>query len=189
VEAGDHWRVLDGELLVDGAGPGLRTAVEYGDFEMLAQWKIEAGGAATIYLKGIPAILIRDPAAAPEGSIVLIGRPNPPADVLAEKDKAASEDRPGKDKVVVEDQAGKNKAVAGAQGATDKASVSPAGIADLPAGEWNTLFVKMAGDKLTVHLNGTLLVENVALENVPASGPVGFASPGKPLALKNIRIK
>ena len=37
--------------------------------------------------------------------------------------------------------------------------------ADKPVGEWNTFFIRMVGDKVTVYLNGELVVDNVVLEN------------------------
>lgn len=37
--------------------------------------------------------------------------------------------------------------------------------ADKPVGEWNTFYIKMVGDKVTVKLNGKLVVDNVVLEN------------------------
>ncbi len=41
----------------------------------------------------------------------------------------------------------------------------PLKVADLELGEWNTFYIKMIGDRVTVHLNGELVVDNVILEN------------------------
>lgn len=41
----------------------------------------------------------------------------------------------------------------------------PTTVADNPVGEWNTFYIKMQGDKVTVHLNGELVTDNVTLEN------------------------
>ena len=41
----------------------------------------------------------------------------------------------------------------------------PLKVADNPVGEWNTFYIKMVGDKVTVKLNGELVVDNVVLEN------------------------
>ena len=38
-------------------------------------------------------------------------------------------------------------------------------IADRQVGDWNRFYVKMVGDKVTVKLNGVLVVDNVTLEN------------------------
>ena len=41
----------------------------------------------------------------------------------------------------------------------------PLKVADLKLGEWNTFYIKMKGDRVTVLLNGELVVDNVILEN------------------------
>jgi hypothetical protein len=48
--------------------------------------------------------------------------------------------------------------------------------ADKAPGEWNTFYIVMKGDRVTVKLNGELVVDNVALENI--------IEPGKPLPTK-----
>jgi len=37
--------------------------------------------------------------------------------------------------------------------------------ADRPVGEWNTFYIKMTGERVTVHLNGVLVVDNIVMEN------------------------
>jgi hypothetical protein len=84
----------------------------------------------------------------------------------------------------------------------NKANNMPLKKADRPPGEWNTFHIVMKGDKVTVRLNGELVVDDVALENIwergqplPDKGPVELqqhqkqdGSPGK-LWFKNIYIK
>ncbi|GAB2795256.1 hypothetical protein GCM10027275_45480 [Rhabdobacter roseus] len=41
----------------------------------------------------------------------------------------------------------------------------PTQVADNAVGEWNTFYIKMIGDRVTVDLNGIRVVENVILEN------------------------
>ncbi|MEK7995030.1 MAG: DUF1080 domain-containing protein, partial [Planctomycetota bacterium] len=55
-----HWNVQDGMLVFDGKGHSLCTAKDYGDFEMLVDWKIEKGGDSGIYLRGSPQVQIWD---------------------------------------------------------------------------------------------------------------------------------
>ena len=38
-------------------------------------------------------------------------------------------------------------------------------ISRFPIGEWNTFHIKMIGDRVTVLLNGILVVDNVTMEN------------------------
>ena len=55
-----HWKVVDGALCFDGKGHSLCTVKDYGDFEMLVDWKIEKGGDSGIYLRGTPQVQIWD---------------------------------------------------------------------------------------------------------------------------------
>jgi HEAT repeat protein len=41
----------------------------------------------------------------------------------------------------------------------------PLKVADNKLGEWNTMYIKMTGDRVTVYLNGELVTNNVILEN------------------------
>lgn len=41
----------------------------------------------------------------------------------------------------------------------------PLKVADNKLGEWNTMFIRMAGDRVTVYLNGELVTNDVILEN------------------------
>jgi hypothetical protein len=72
----------------------------------------------------------------------------------------------------------------------------PLKVADKPIGEWNTFHIIMKGEKVTVYLNGQLVVDNVTLENywdrskpVPESGPIELQHHGDKLWFKNIYIK
>jgi len=56
-----HWQVIDGALVFDGKGRSLCTAKDYGDFEMLVDWKIKEKGDSGIYLRGAPQVQIWDP--------------------------------------------------------------------------------------------------------------------------------
>lgn len=68
--------------------------------------------------------------------------------------------------------------------------------ADKPIGEWNTFKIKIVEDKVTVHLNGKLVVDNVTMESypkydskLPATGPIELQHHGNPLEFRNIYIK
>ena len=56
-----HWRVADDALVFDGKGDSLCTAKDYGDFELLVDWKILKDGDSGIYLRGSPQVQIWDP--------------------------------------------------------------------------------------------------------------------------------
>lgn len=55
-----HWRVENGEYINDGDGLYLTTEKEYGDFELLIEYKTVAGADSGIYLRAIPQVQIWD---------------------------------------------------------------------------------------------------------------------------------
>ena len=57
----EHWKVVSGELVFDGKGDNLCTSKDYGDFELLVDWKILAKGDSGIYLRGSPQVQIWEP--------------------------------------------------------------------------------------------------------------------------------
>jgi hypothetical protein len=72
----NHWKVVDGLLMFDGApfnvSDNICTEKQYGNFEMLVDWKIEKGGDSGIYLRGSPQVQIWDP---DEPSVAKLGAP------------------------------------------------------------------------------------------------------------------
>lgn len=64
-----HWTVKDGILHYDGKGKSLATAKDYGDFEMMVDWKIQSGGDSGIYLRGTPQVQIWDPNKKPAAGV------------------------------------------------------------------------------------------------------------------------
>ena len=55
------WRVENGSLVFNGHGRSLCTVKDYGDFELLVDWRIEPQGDSGIYLRGAPQVQIWDP--------------------------------------------------------------------------------------------------------------------------------
>lgn len=55
-----HWRVENGELVNDGAGPYATTDREYGDLELFAEYRTVKGADSGIYLRGTPQVQIWD---------------------------------------------------------------------------------------------------------------------------------
>jgi hypothetical protein len=56
-----HWQVKDGVLTYDGKGQSLQSAKDYGDFELMVDWKLEKDGDSGIYLRGNPQVQVWDP--------------------------------------------------------------------------------------------------------------------------------
>ncbi|MBM3310533.1 MAG: DUF1080 domain-containing protein [Candidatus Aminicenantes bacterium] len=68
--------------------------------------------------------------------------------------------------------------------------------ADRPVGEWNTFYIKMTGERVTVALNGVLVADDVVMENywerdkpVYPSGQIELQAHSTPLAFKNIYLR
>jgi hypothetical protein len=55
-----HWKVENGELVNDGRGLYLTTDKDYGDFELLVEYKALPDGDSGVYLRGIPQVQIWD---------------------------------------------------------------------------------------------------------------------------------
>ena len=72
----------------------------------------------------------------------------------------------------------------------------PAKIADNPIGHWNTFYVKMVGERVTVRLNDSLIVDDVVLENywdrsqpIFPTGQIELQNHGNTLWFRNIYIR
>jgi len=72
----------------------------------------------------------------------------------------------------------------------------PLVLADNPIGQWNTFYIKMVGDKVTVKLNGKLVVDNTMLENywerdkpIYPTGQIELQNHGNSLYFRNIFIR
>lgn len=172
VDQGDHvrahWRVEDGELVNDGKGLYLTTDRDYGDFELLVDFKTEPKGDSGVYLRGIPQVQIWDPA-------------------------NEAQFKHGCDK----GSGGlwNNKGVAGK---------FPLRRMDRPCGEWNTFGIRMIGERVTVILNGVVVVDDAPLENFFAgrnvaggeipdppfpSGPIQLQTHGSPIRWRNVFVR
>lgn len=73
---------------------------------------------------------------------------------------------------------------------------TPLKVADLKVGEWNTFHIKMTGDRVTVYLNGELVVNNVIMENfwdrnqpVFPMEQIELQAHGSKVAYRNIYVK
>jgi hypothetical protein len=144
-----HWKVEDGILVFDGKGQSLCTARDYGDFELLVDWKIPPGGDSGIYLRGSPQVQIWDHEV---GSGGLYNNQKNPSKPLVK--------------------------------------------ADHPPGEWNRFRILMTGDRVTVHLNGKLVVNDVVMENywerdkpIYPSGQIELQNHGATLLFRNIFLR
>ena len=68
--------------------------------------------------------------------------------------------------------------------------------ADKPVGEWNTFFIRMVGERVTIKLNDQLIVDNVILENlwqrelpIYPRGQIELQNHGNTLYFRNLYIR
>jgi hypothetical protein len=183
-----HWKANDSILTYDGKSTAsdkdLWTERDYGDFQMIADWR----------LPGEP-------------------KPRPRAVVLPNGDDARNPD--GTPKTLPVPYAGDSGIlIRGSVKAqinitcntvgsgemygyrTDKklpAEVRAGGIpkvkADRPPGEWNRFEITLKGERLTVLLNGQMVIDNAELPGLPARGPIGLQHHGDPVEFTNLFLK
>jgi hypothetical protein len=92
----------------------------------------------------------------------------------------------------------KNGAIVGSGGLynNQKNPAKPLMKADKPVENWNTFFIRMVGDKVTVYLNGQLVTDDVTLENywdraqpIFPKEQIELQNHGNTLWFKNVYIK
>ena len=69
-------------------------------------------------------------------------------------------------------------------------------LADKPFGEWNSFRIIMAGDLVTIHLNGKLVVDHARLQNyfdkkgaLPEKGPIQLQTHGGEIRWRNVFVR
>lgn len=92
-----HWKVEGGELVNDGKGLYLTTGKDYGNFELLVDYKMLPKGDSGIYLRGVPQVQIWDFTETDAGAVNL-GKPKGSGG-LWNNDKGSA----GKDPLVLAD--------------------------------------------------------------------------------------
>ena len=67
----------------------------------------------------------------------------------------------------------------------------PLHVADKKPGEWNNMYVKMVGTKVTVVLNGKIVVDNAVFlqGKIPPEGPIELQVHGSPLWFRNVFVR
>ncbi len=68
-------------------------------------------------------------------------------------------------------------------------AVTPKMKADKPLGQWNRFHITMKGDRLTVILNGKLVIENAQLPGVAEKGPIALQHHGDQVEFANMYIR
>jgi len=157
----EHWRAENHELINDGQGAYATTEKDYGDFELLLEYKTVPKADSGIYLRGVPQVQIWD---STEEAKFNIGA-NKGSGGLWNNSPGA----PGKDPLV---------------------------LADKAFGEWNKFRILMVGSRVSIWLNGKLVVDHAILENyydrkkpVPAKGPIQLQTHGGEIRWRDVFVR
>ncbi len=175
---GGHWRVVDGVIDYDARSqaPGdknLWTRQEYGDFVLRIDWRITA---TPWTHPGVP--LIR-----PDGTHQLDENGEEIRMSMPVSDSGIYLRGSSKSQVNIWTWPIGSGEVYGYRMDRSlppavRAGVTPRMMADNHIGEWNTFEITMAGDYLTVVLNGRIVIENALLPDVPEKGRLALQHHG-----------
>lgn len=174
---GGHWRVVDGVIDYDALSEAegdktLWTEQSFEDVRLYVEWRLTgAAGIDTIPLIEPDGAYLRDD----EGDIVTVQRPNADSGIYLR----------GEPKVQVNIWnwpigSGEVYGYRTDESMPDavRAGVTPRINADRALGEWNTFVITLEGERLTVELNGTTVLDEARLPGAPEEGPIGLQHHG-----------
>jgi hypothetical protein len=173
-----HWKIIDGVIDYDASSEAegdrnLWSANEYGDFVLKVDWRI----------KETPYLNPRVPIIKPDGTHKKDVDGNEIKTTVPDSDSGIFLRGQGKSQINIWCWPIGSGEVYGYR--MDKkmppevrAGVTPKINADNDLGEWNTFEITMKGDRLTVVLNGTTVIENAQLPGIPERGPIALQHHG-----------
>jgi hypothetical protein len=175
---GGHWQVIDGVIDYDAQSqaPGdkdLWTEDEFSDFVLRVDWRIKE----TPFVNPNATIILPDGTNKRDenGEIIRIAVPDSDSGIYLRGMSKAQ--------VNIWTWPVGSGEVWGYRTDPDMpaqvaAGVTPSMHADNHIGEWNTFEITMAGDRLTVELNGHIVIENAQLPGVNERGPIALQHHG-----------
>jgi hypothetical protein len=180
VPAGDngHWKVKDGVIDYDAESEAkedknLWSSKSYKDFELYVDWRIKETPWKN---PNVPLIL-------PSGLHKLDEKGQPITMVVPDSDSGILLRGVGKCQANIWGWPIGSGEVYGYR-MDDKMppevrkGVTPKVNADKNIGEWNTFKITMKGERMTVELNGIVVIENAQLPGIAGSGPIGLQHHG-----------
>jgi hypothetical protein len=202
VPSGDngHWRVVDGIIDYDARSEAagdksLWSERAFGDFELLVDWRLKEAP----YLNPNVPIILPDGThkKGPDGKEYVMTVPDADSGIYLRGQ--------GRSQVNIWNWPIGSGEVYGyrmdpKQPAAVRAGVTPKVNADRHVGEWNTFHITVRGDRLTVVLNGTRVLDDAQLPGLPPRGPIAlqhhgawkdgaWSSPPALVQFRNIYVK
>ncbi len=179
VPVGDngHWKILDGVIDYDAESEAVNkdlwSANEYKDFILYVDWRIKETPWKN---PNVPFIL-------PSGLHKLDEKGKPIAMVVPDSDSGILLRGVGKCQANIWNWPIGSGEVYGYRMDENmppevRRGVTPKVHADHNIGEWNTFMITMKGDRMSVELNGILVIDNALLPEIPEQGPIGLQHHG-----------
>jgi hypothetical protein len=179
-----HWTPRNGTLVYDGKGDTLWSEQSYGDFELVADWRWtkEHQGKMQRPFIGADGNEVKNP----DGTTKTVE--------VEERDSGIYLRGNTKSQINMWLWPCGSGEIWGyrtdpRQPAEVRAACTPKSAQDKPVGEWNRFVIRALGDRVTVSLNGVVVIDQARLQGMPATGPIGLQSHGCPVEFQNIFIR
>ena len=186
-----HWKSKNWIIDYDGKSEAkeernkhLWTEKEYGDFEMIVDWRLPSkpvkkqwpvvlpSGDDAVDADGKP--VLKEVLDAGNSGILLRGNEDAQINICC---------RPVGSGEITAFRVNKSLP------AEVRAACTPKKVADAPPGTWNRFIITMKGDRVSVALNGEKIIDAAQLPGVPSRGPIGLQHHGEPLQFGNLFIR
>jgi hypothetical protein len=186
-----HWQPKDWVLHYDGKSEAadakqkhLWTAKEYGDFQLVVDWRLPARPVKKSYPVVLPsgddkldekgAIVMQEVDDAGNSGILLRGSEEAQINICCYP--------VGSGEITA---FRTNKQLA----PTVRAAVTPKERADAPLGRWNRFVITLKGDRASVELNGKPIVQDAQLPGIAPRGPIGLQHHNEVVEFANLFIR
>jgi hypothetical protein len=186
-----HWTARDGVIACDGQArvakgqsKDLWSEKSYTDFVLVADWRLPAKPtlrsrptftADGLYIRDDKGQIIRKEILdAGDSGIHLRGNPRYQINIWSQPMGSGDINDLHKDASLPE---------------AIRRACLPKQRADAPFGQWNRFVITLRGNRVTVILNSTLVIDRAALPGVPPRGPLGLQNHGDPVEFRNLFLK
>jgi len=186
-----HWQPKDWILHYDGKSEAasdrdkhLWTAKEYGDFQMVVDWRFPAKPVKKKYPVVLPSgddqlddkgqVVMREVDDAGNSGILLRGSEDAQINICCYP--------VGSGEITA---FRTNKQLP----AVVRAAVTPKEVADARLGQWNRFLITLKGDRVSVVFNGKSIIENAQLPGIASRGPIGLQHHNEVVEFSNLFIR
>jgi hypothetical protein len=186
-----HWQPKDWVLHYDGKCEAaeardkhLWTTKEYGDCEMIVDWRLPAKAVKKKYPVVLPSgddkldekgdVVMREVDDAGNSGIFLRGSEDAQINICCYP--------VGSGEITA---FRTNKQLPAAV----RAAVTPKEVADAKLGQWNRFVITLKGDRVTVALNNKTIIENAQLPGIASRGPIGLQHHNEVVEFANLFIR